>query len=98
MWSRRLSASRARTPGALRSIRGLCFDARAGGTRGVGRSPWLSDCYALRKRVAHEGVTPDSREAGQAFAVTTKLAGVVGSALRSDPVLAELGAQLPFGL
>ena len=68
------------------------------GSDATAATDWLSSCYVLRKRVAHEGAIPQSQEAGEAFAATTKLAGVVGSALRSDPELAELGTQLPFGL
>jgi hypothetical protein len=61
----------------------------------VGR--WVDQCYALRKRVAHEGIRPHGTEAMRALNATMDLASTLGTALRRDPTFAHIGDQLPFG-
>ena len=58
---------------------------------------WITDCYALRKRVAHEGFRPHPTDALTALATTTRLASTLGTGLRANPAFAELGDLLPFG-
>lgn len=63
--------------------------------------PWLARlrqaCYRLRKKVAHKAYLPRDREAALALEATLLFAGTIGSALRADRTLFDVGDQLPFG-
>lgn len=58
---------------------------------------WLSDCYSLRKQVAHDGYVPSPDEVRAASLATFGLSSEVVSAMRNDPALAALGALFPVG-